>query len=144
MRDYQCIRNNPYKMPHDLFKQVIYIIKDYDRIKTQRLEILHSSPVSDGQPYQRNNSSPTENKGIKLAMLEERCEAVEQTINYMNGKYAITCTREPFDPLEAFIKREMFDYFRSKPGKDTAPSSKTWQRYRNEFAYHVANKLQLI
>ncbi len=33
MRNYQRQKNNPYKLPHNLYMRMLYLIRDYDRIK---------------------------------------------------------------------------------------------------------------
>lgn len=33
MREYQCTKNNPYLLPHHLYMRVLYIIRDYERLK---------------------------------------------------------------------------------------------------------------
>ena len=32
-REYQKNKNNPYLLPHNLYMRVLYIVRDYDRIK---------------------------------------------------------------------------------------------------------------
>ena len=34
MRNYQPQKNNPYKLPHNLYMRMLYLIRDYDRMKT--------------------------------------------------------------------------------------------------------------
>lgn len=86
MRDYQRKKNNPYKLPHNLYMRMLYLVRDYERIKSQRADILHSSPAHDGQPH-TGLGNPTENKGIKLAMLDTECLAVEKAIENIPLEY---------------------------------------------------------
>lgn len=38
MRNYQRQKNNPYKLPHNLYMRMLYLVRDYDRIKEQGRE----------------------------------------------------------------------------------------------------------
>ena len=40
MRNYQAKNNNPYRLPHNLYMRMLYLIKDYERLKEERKEIL--------------------------------------------------------------------------------------------------------
>lgn len=86
MRNYQRQKNNPYKLPQSLYKRMIDLVRDYDRIKLQRDDILYSSPAHDGQPY-TGLGNPTEIKGIKLAMLDTECSAIEKAIESIPSEY---------------------------------------------------------
>lgn len=144
MRNYQQTKNNPFWLRHYLYISMVNLIKDYEETRIEYDEILHSSPSPDGQPRQHGVSSPTESKALRREALGKRCKAVEQTVVYMNGKYSKTCTGEKFNALEAFYSYERFCFFRSKPDKNSAPTVRTWNRYRSEFVYTVAKKLDLV
>lgn len=87
MGEYQRKRNNPYRLPHNLYMRVLYIIRDYDRLRSERQEIIHASPVMDGMPRGNLQSSVAENKAIKLASLDEDCEAVERALLRIPAEY---------------------------------------------------------
>ncbi len=142
-RNYQITKNNPYHIANaNTYRSVLYIIRDYDNLKRQREQILYgSAPPPDGMPRGNNISDPTSNRSILLATVESKIEAIDQTIFELNTKYSKTYTGEPFDAYEAFRDYGVFCYYRSKPGKELAPSTKTWSRYRSEFIYMVAKKL---
>lgn len=38
MRNYQRQKNNPYKLPHNLYMRMLYLVRDYDRIREQGRE----------------------------------------------------------------------------------------------------------
>lgn len=86
MRNYQRQKNNPYKLPHNLYMRMLYLVRDYERIKSERVDILHSSPVHDGQPHS-GIGNPTEIKGIKLAVLNDECRAVEKALQTIPDEY---------------------------------------------------------
>lgn len=86
MRDYQRLRNNPYKLPHSLYKRMIDLVRDYERIKRQRADIINSTPEHDGVTS-NVLGNPTENKAIKIAMLSRDCEAVEKALAKIPEEY---------------------------------------------------------
>lgn len=142
-RHYQVKKNNPYIMDKDVYMQMFYLIRCYPRLLGRREALLHGSPLPpDGQPRGSGTSNPTEQKAMMLCTIGTQIEAIEQTIVYMRGKYS-TPERD-FDAYEAFMDYGVFCWYRSKPSKDMAPCKKTWYRYRSEFAYHVAKKLNYI
>ena len=142
-RHYQPKNNNPYSLEHDLYMQMFYTIRRYPKLFERREKVLFGSPPPpDGMPSGKGETSnPTERKAVVLAQLDAEIEAIEQTIIYLKGKYSNTYTGEEFDPYEAFMDYGVFCYFRSGKGKDIAQCKRTWNRYRSEFAYLVAKKL---
>ncbi|MBO5163231.1 MAG: hypothetical protein J6B75_02130 [Ruminococcus sp.] len=115
MRDYQRKKNNSYKLPHNLYMRMLYLVRDYERIKSQRADILHSTPVNDGQPH-TSLSNPTEIKGIKLAMLDNECSAIEKALDdipqeYRKGIIDNICYGSPY-PYTAH--RNTYSYWRTR------------------------------
>ena len=51
MRNYQRQKNNPYKLPHNLYMRMLYLVRDYERIRSEREDILAASPAPDGIPH---------------------------------------------------------------------------------------------
>lgn len=116
MRDYQRQKNNPYKLPHNLHKRMIYTALDYPRIKSERDEIMH------GEYHGKN---PTEDRGIRLASMESTCEAIEKALQtipkeYRKGVWGNVVERKPY-PIDA--------------------GESTYARYRAKFLYMVAKNL---
>lgn len=141
-RHYQLKRNNPYKISHDIYMQMVYLIRSYPDLVNRRTEILYgSTPPPDGLPRGNKTTNPTEKKALVLCTLDSQLEAIEQTIVELKGKYEKTYTGEEFDSYGAFLDYGIFCYYRSDPRKDMAPCTKTWKRYRAEFIYKVAKRL---
>jgi hypothetical protein len=86
MRNYQRQKNNPYKLPHNLYMRMLYLVRDYERIKSERADILYSSPPQDGQPHS-GLGNPTEAKGVRLAMLDNECLAIENALENIPKEY---------------------------------------------------------
>ena len=145
-REYQVKRSNPYHIENrNTYRETLYIVKDYHNLLKQREQILIESPAPpDGMPRASGTSDPTFSKASVLATVNTKIEAIEQTISTLRGKYADTCTGEPFDAYESFLDYAVFCYYRSRPERDAAPSYKTWRRYRAEFIWNVAKKLNFF
>lgn len=143
MNDYQVKTNNPYYIGNiNTYRETLYIVKDYHNLLRQREQILYSSPdPPDGMPGGSGISDPTYTKAAVLVTVERKIEAIEQTISKLRGKYSKTCTGELFDAYGAFEDYGVFCYYRSKPHRELAPCVRTWKRYRSEFLWNVAKKL---
>lgn len=143
MNDYQVKTNNPYYIGNiNTYRETLYIVKDYHNLLRQREQILYSSPdPPDGMPGGSGTSDPTYTKAAVLVTVERKIEAIEQTISKLRGKYSKTCTGELFDAYGAFEDYGVFCYYRSKPHREIAPCVRTWKRYRSEFLWNVAKKL---
>lgn len=87
MKEYQRTRNNPYRLPHNLYMCVLYHIRDYDRLQAERREILLASPDNDGQPHGGTAHSVTESKALRLLKLDEACDAVERALQMIPPEY---------------------------------------------------------
>lgn len=128
------------KLPHDLYMQMLYLIRSYPELIKRREELLHSSPrPPDGQPRGSGTSDPTADKAVVLARIDEQIQAVEDAVRHMRARYG-----QAFDAYGAFMSYPVFCRYRSSPERDMAPCKKTWYRYRTDFEYMVAKKLNCI
>lgn len=76
MRDYY-LKNSD--MPEDLYRQTLWMIKGYDRMKTEYDNAIWDSPEPpDGQPRGSNTGDPTSREGLKRAELFRKLQAIEQ------------------------------------------------------------------
>lgn len=142
MRHYIPKRNNPYDMPHSTYMSVYYLIRSYEELKQRRREIpLESPPPADGLPKGNRLSDPTADKAAVMLVLDMQLEAIEQTAFELKEKYSRTYTGESFDAIEAFMDYGVFSYYRAKKTKQEGPCRESWTRYRNEFCYKVAKKI---
>ena len=127
MRNYQCKKNNPYMLPHNLYMRMLYLVRDYERIRSEREDILSASPVPDGIPHS-GNGNPTEQKAIKMAELDSTCSAVEKALDivpyeYRKAVWNNICYKSPY-PINA--------------------GEATYKRWRCRFIYEVAKNLHEI
>lgn len=127
MRNYQRKKNNPYLLPHNLYMRMLYLVRDYERIRSEREDILNGSPPVDGIPHV-GVGNPTEQKAIKLAMLGRECEAVEKAIETIPKEYRKGVLRSIND---------------KEPYPITAGEA-TYRRYKYKLTYMTAKFLQII
>lgn len=131
-----------YEISHNTYMSVYYLIRSYKEIKQRMEDVLYASPKPpDGQPKGSVLSDPTYSKAAVRCVLDSQLKAIEQTAHEMAEKYMKTYTGEPFDALEAFLDFGVFSYYRAKKGREIGPRRETWTRYRNEFCYKVAKRL---
>lgn len=128
----------------DVKDQVKAILKGYERLKRERIDILYGSHCGDGQPKGNGVGKPTEQKAVKLAYIDTRLEAIDQTAILFRGAYSDRVYEE-FDPIKAYWDYNYFNYQHIRKAKnDTGPVYRTWLRYKDRFAECVANKLNIF
>ncbi|MCR5109831.1 MAG: hypothetical protein K6B38_02845 [Ruminococcus sp.] len=127
MRNYQRQKNNPYKLPHHLYMRMLYLVRDYERIRSEREDILNASPPADGIPH-TGMGNPTEQKAIRLCELGNKCAAIEKAYESIPPEYRKAiwnniCYQSPY-PIIA--------------------GEATYKRWRCRFIYEVAKNLHEI
>lgn len=143
-RNYQ-VKSRYHIDDHFLYMEMLNLMKGYNEMRARRTKILYGSPAPpDGMPRGGNVGFPTEDKAVTLAAIDSRIEAIQEVLAEMQCKYGDTFTGEPFEPYEAFMDYGIFCYYRSRKDRDTAPTQKTWSRYRSEVLYKLAKKLKLF
>ena len=129
MRHYQKKRNNPYILPHNLYMSVLYIIRDYERLKSEREYILTASPLPpDGQPRGMSISNPTEDKAMKLIAVSSQIDVVDKALRTVPKEYRKgvmdNILYESWYPIDAGVR--------------------TYQYWKQRFIYYVAKNMKLI
>lgn len=118
-----------YGLPDELANQVIWLVKDYDRMKLEYDNTIWDSPdPPDGQPRGSNNSDPTSREALKRAELFRKLQAVEQAKLmipevYRKGVWNNLLYRTPY-PNDA--------------------SRKTYWSYKSGFLYKVAENMNWV
>lgn len=107
--------------------RMLYLVRDYERIRSEREDILKGSPPVDGIPHS-GIGNPTEQKAIKLAGLGGNCTAIEQALRavpseYRKGVWNNICYQSPY-PNDA--------------------GEATYKRWRCRFIYEVAKNLHEV
>lgn len=131
MRDYQVKKNNRYALPRTLYRRVVHLVKDYDRLKDDYHDLLNSTPPALSETSSLKGSyisNPTERKALRLSLMGKDLEAVEQALILIPNEY----------------RESIFDHIKySTPYPDYAGIS-TYKRWKQLFLYHVAENLGLI
>lgn len=130
-------------VPHNIFMQIQYKIRDYDRLRQLREDLLQTSaPPPDGMPRSHSKSDPTGARAIRLAFVNVQLDAIESSAHEIARGYAKK-VRAGFDPLEAY---RSYDYFCEmlSTGRNSIPSRRTWNYYKVAFSRRIAEKLYLI
>ena len=142
-RNYQRKKSEP--LPQAIYMQIRYIIKDYDRLKHERLIALYGSPAPpDGMPRGTGVSNPTEDKAIRLALIDEQLKAIEQSEIEMLGRLSNRVYDE-FNVIQAYWNYDYFNYMHiRKDDLDIGPSRRTWNRFKDVFSKEIAKRLKKI
>jgi len=81
MRNYQRTKNNPYFLPHNVYMQTLYILKDYPRLKQEEKDILYQgASFVPGAGRGNTPGDPTGHKAQMLDSVTERIRAVEHAL----------------------------------------------------------------
>ena len=128
-RDYQRKKSNPWILPANLYRQTLYAIRDYDRLKSEyEEEIRLICGVMDGQPRGTKIGDPTANTAIRLERIYSRIKAIEE------AKKEIP---------EEYIKGGWQNILYAAPFPHDAGRA-TYSRYKSKFVYEVAKKLSFL
>ena len=74
-RDYQRTKRNPWILPHNLYRQTLYAIRDYNRIKEEYEYLIMGHPAEmDGQPKGTKTGDPT----AAIAAKAERLHIIKE------------------------------------------------------------------
>lgn len=113
-------------MPEELYRQTLFMIKDYDRTKEEYDNAIWDSPEpSDGQPRGRNAGDPTSREGMKRAELFRKLQAIEQ------AKLSL-----PEDYREGVWNNVLYKIPYPREGHRS-----TWWRYKIAFIRKVAENM---
>lgn len=116
MRNYMPKNKNPYQLPHNLYMQVLYIIKDYAAKEEVTLTL--------GRKEQW--------LAVGAACTTLREEYKKRTANLGELK-----------PLRAFFEYPYYSMMFASSGKDMGAGRRSWNLYRCRMAYLVACALKL-
>lgn len=126
MRDYQPTKNNPYILPHALYMHVVWLIRDYDRMREEHESSLEKSPAPpDGQPRSGSNVDSTQQKALTRVNLWTKIEAIDQALNTLPDEYRQGVWNNVV--------------YRVRYPDDAEP--RTYRRYKSKFIYMVAKNM---
>ena len=85
MRDYQPKKQNPYHLPHTLYRRVLALVRDYPRMVQVREAIIYESPENAGG--RSSMGRPTENKALRIETLSDDIRAIERALDKIPREY---------------------------------------------------------
>ena len=122
MRHFIPKRNNLYKLPHNVYMQMLYLLRDYPRIKKERLK-------------------EGENKQVFRLINASIFETIAELKEEYKKRAAIYGELEPYN---AFFDYGYFSYMFARKTSDLGASKSAWNLYRSKFAYKLAEKLRIL
>ena len=126
-RNYQPQKNNPDWLPHNVYMRVLYIIRDYQRMKAEQDAVMYTSPSGYSGP-KNEHGDPTANKAVKIAMMSAETDAVDSALRRIPGEY----------------QKAIWDNIVSSKPYMIPASRNTFRHWRSKFCHMVAEKLHYI
>lgn len=133
-------------LPHNLYMQIQYMLKDYDRLQKEREDLLYASPPPpDGMPHaEHTKGDPTGRRAIRLAAINAQLAAFDEAMAQVNERYQ-SRVHTRFDPLSAYWNYEYFNYvFLRRDAGDSGPSRRQWNYYKTLLSRLVAEQLHMV
>ena len=128
-KEHQPRKSKSYLLPHNLYMRMLYIIRDYDRLKDEYHDMANISARRLTDKISGSEiSKHTENRAIKRTQILEELEAIEQALIKIPQEYRQGIKHN-------IIYRSWF------PG-DAGIS--TYRRWKQRFIYYVAENLNYI
>ena len=127
-REYQRKHNNPYVLPHNLYMHILYLVRDYDRMKAQLSDILFSSQAPDGMPKGTQTGDPTANKAVQTSFSNIQIDAIEKALAMVPVEY----------------RKGVFDQIRYGGWFPFDADPSTYRRWKQRFLYWVCVHLKYI
>ena len=120
MRHYVPQKKNPHALSHNLYMQMLYLIRDY------------RENGRGGEP------SPGGERLWQWSAVKKSCE-------FLQAEYKKRPeSNETFDPLRAFFDYAYYSYMYASQSRDMGAGKRSWNLYRSRFAYLVAESLGLF
>ena len=131
MRDYQPNqKHNPYWMERTVYKRVLALVRDYDRMVRDYREILQeSAPSPDGQPRSHRPGDPVARRVERMDALWQDIRAVEAALIRIPAEY----------------RKGVMDNICKGGWPVNVPAHiNTWSKWRRRFLYFVASNANLL
>ena len=114
MRNYQRKKDNPYKLPHNVYMQTLYMVKDYNRLKKESNELR----FLEEDPFEQM----AEESELRLRRIDLQLQAVDQALLQIPEEY----------------RRGVWDNIVEAAPYPYIADSSTWSRWRQRFLYYIA------
>ena len=124
--DYQRKKNNKYILPAALYNQVIWLIRDYYRLREEANNLLYSDGMSmDGLPRGNKLSNETELKAMKREDLMRKINTINKERDKIPGEY----------------RQGVWDNIMYRTAYPPDADRTTYARYKSRFIYGIAKAL---
>ena len=129
MRNYQRRKDNPYLLPHNVYVQMLYVIRDYERLKKDTEDALAPSAVLPGcMPHAPQAVSSTEKIAEKFEQALAELRAVENAI----------------DNIPEFYRKPVLNNICFGARYPLGADERTFRKYKQRLVYYVAKNLKKI
>lgn len=128
MREYIPKREFPYKLPKNVYYQALYAVRDYDRMREEYNEMMHSTASSDGQPHGTTPGDPVGRMAVRRAELSDKLTAIDRALCAIPQEY----------------RKGVADNVRYGNGYPCTAGIDTWSRYRRKFLFYAAKYLKIL
>lgn len=118
MRDYQPKKNNPYRLPHNLYCEIKYMIKDYERLN-EEYKTLTDMP-EDERNWVKLCTTASKISAIKTAVLRIPREYRKGVLNNLENENS----RDGYYPVNADFR--------------------TYQSYKQRLIFYVAQNMNYV
>ena len=125
---YYAPKKGKYILPRDLYMQVIFMIKDYDRMKETAEDLLEETSSPDGQPRGNSISDTVASKAIKRETLLAKIKAIDESFNDCPIEY------------RQGVRNNITDRTRYPCDADR----KTYTRQKGRVIYNIAKRLYWV
>jgi hypothetical protein len=112
-------------LPPNLYRQILYLIKDYDRIRNLWSEEPYAVPNTDGQPQETDIGDHNFSRTHQRLRLEEDIKAIEQSLLEIPKEYQ--------DGVSNHLKYGVLF--------PDCGDRKTWYKYQSMYIYQIAKQL---
>ena len=123
-RDYQPQKNNPYRLPKELYRRTLATIRDYDRMKREIGDAILASPRVDG-PRGPGIGDPTARAAERIERMQSDVRAIEQALKKIPPEY----------------RKGVFNSVRYYHSYPIDADERTYRRHKQRFVYFVAQNL---
>lgn len=141
MREYHRKRNG---ISRGVYYQVKGLLMDYDRLKSDRLDIVYGANYRmTGMPG-GGTTDKTAQKAMRLAYIDSRLDAIAQASMLMLGERGAR-VMDGFDPMKAYWSYAYFNNQHIRTEKNpNGPCRRTWNNFKDRFSALIAEKLNLF
>lgn len=116
MRNYQSKKKNPYLLPHNVYMQTLYLIRDYERLKEEYSQLMNPSTTMSKQ-----------SKKIR-GVICQKIDAIENAAKEIPEYY------------QKGVWNNVLYGYRYPINADI----RTWQTYKQRFIYYTAQNMQYV